>query len=499
MTQIFISYSRKDLTFIEHLAADLGKYGLDTWYDLSDLEGGSRWNMEIQKAIKDSQYVLVVLSPDSIASEWVDDEVTFARTLKKKIIPLYYRPCKELGLVYVNLNYIDIQGEKYQANFEKILRALNVGRDSIPTPAAAQPASRVANPTYTPPPQKAARPLTNANATPSSQSVARRVDVYFPVIVGVVAAIGIFIVGIFLIAKLLSSGSTPAATEPPTFLPVTTEAPAATEVPYVATEAPVAATEPPIASTITSEKDGMTMLLVPAGEFTMGSESYDNEKPIHKVTLDGFWIDQTEVTNAMYAKCVSDGACQEPSSKGSYTRSSYYDNSEFGNYPVIYVDWNKAKTYCEWRGDRLPTEAEWEKAARGTDVRTYPWGNDFDCKKGNFDDETKWDSYVVPGGENCDGYPDTAPVGSFANGASPYDALDMAGNVWEWVSDWYGETYYQSSPLSNPLGPDTGEYRVLRGGSWNLYDNGVRSANRNNDTPDFIDLNVGFRCARSLP
>jgi formylglycine-generating enzyme required for sulfatase activity len=175
---------------------------------------------------------------------------------------------------------------------------------------------------------------------------------------------------------------------------------------------------PGIGSTMTG-KDGMTLLYVPAGEFTMGSETSDNEKPIHTVNLDAFWIDKTEVTNAMYATCVDAGVCNPPSNTISYTRKSYYGDSEFAEYPVIYVDWNMAKTYCGWAGRRLPTEAEWEKAGRGTGGNIYPWGNDAPNNSLlNYNSEVG----------------DTTEVGAYPDGASVYSALDMAGNVWEWVS-----------------------------------------------------------------
>ncbi|MFZ5821841.1 MAG: SUMF1/EgtB/PvdO family nonheme iron enzyme [Chloroflexota bacterium] len=247
-----------------------------------------------------------------------------------------------------------------------------------------------------------------------------------------------------------------------------------------------------------SEKDGMVMVYVPAGEFTMGSDSGDtDEKPAHTVSLDAFWIDQTEVTNKMYALCVEAGVCDPPKQTSSDTRDSYYGNPDFDDYPVIYMDWNRAKTYCEWAGRRLPTEAEWEKAARGVDGFVYPWGNEFDGTKTNFCDKNCTFNWA---NQNFnDGYVDTAPVGSYESGRSPYGVYDMAGNVWEWTADWYGENYYSTSPLENPLGPDSGDARVLRGGSWNYDSSYVRAANRNGVDPSSTDSILGFRCSRSSP
>jgi formylglycine-generating enzyme required for sulfatase activity len=238
-----------------------------------------------------------------------------------------------------------------------------------------------------------------------------------------------------------------------------------------------------IVSTQISPIDGMVQVYVPAGSFQMGSDSGDpDEKPVHPVMLDAFWIDHTEVTNAMYTLCVEAGKCSPPSSSKSYTRDNYYGDAQYNNYPVIYVSWDNANAYCDWAGRRLPTEAEWEKAARGTDGRTYPWGNDAP------------DSNLLNFNSNVG---DTTEVGAYPSGASPYSALDMVGNVWEWVNDWYDEAYYGNSPSENPQGPASGQYRVLRGGSWSFGVGGVRAAYRDRGEPGYFSGRIGFRCARS--
>ena len=238
-----------------------------------------------------------------------------------------------------------------------------------------------------------------------------------------------------------------------------------------------------IGGTIISEKDGMTLVYVPEGEFVMGSEDEYDRSPVHTVYLDAYWIDRTEVTNAQYQKCVEAGACTPPISTSSDTRDSYFGSSAYSDYPVIYVNWNQAHDYCQWAGRRLPTEAEWEKAARGTDGRIYPWGNEVPNStllnfNGNEGDITK--------------------VGNYPQGASPYGALDMAGNVWEWVADWYDAGYYSQSPGSNPGGPASGEYRGLRGGSWRDGVDFARSASREWMDPSSSFDVVGFRCAREV-
>jgi len=248
--------------------------------------------------------------------------------------------------------------------------------------------------------------------------------------------------------------------------------------------------------------DDMTMVYVPGGTFQMGSATSDtdadsDEFPQHPVTLDTFWIDQTEVTNAQYRQCVEAGECDAPTTCN-WGEPTYGDEAK-DDHPAVCVDWYGAVAYCQWAGAQLPTEAQWEYAAKGPQGYIYPWGNEFDCSYGNFDDETEMDDYVVPGGEGCDGYVMTAPAGSFPAGDSWCDALDLAGNVWEWVADWYGSDYYENSPSQNPIGPADGSFKVLRGGSFGPAQTNIRASNRADYNPIYCLVNVGFRCVAVAP
>jgi formylglycine-generating enzyme required for sulfatase activity len=237
-----------------------------------------------------------------------------------------------------------------------------------------------------------------------------------------------------------------------------------------------------------SDKDGMVMVYVQEGKFKMGKDDpiAPDQGPMHTVSLDSFWIDKTEVTNQKYEKCVDAGACEPPAKSGSYSRDSYYGDPQYADSPVIYVDWFRAEAYCKWAGRRLPTEAEWEKAARGSDGRTFPWGEEIDCNKTNYSPEEG----------PCIG--DTSESGSYPDGASLYGALDMGGNVWEWTADWYGSEYFSNSPSSNPTGSSSGEKRVLKGGSWDDTSKYISSAYRSSwDPSDDWIYSIGFRCAIS--
>lgn len=227
------------------------------------------------------------------------------------------------------------------------------------------------------------------------------------------------------------------------------------------------------------------MALVPAGEFTMGTDNKDaneSEKPAHQVYINAFYIDKYEVTNTLYEKCVASGVCEPPVFTNSATRDSYFDNPDFTDYPVVYVDWNMALSYCEWRDARLPTEAEWEKAARGVDGRTYPWGEDVNTIYANLG--------LAVG--------DTTSVGFYEIGRSAYGVYDMVGNVWEWVADWWADGYYKASPSENPSGPVLGKFKVLRGGAYYLDTGSSKVYDRTADDPTKSYQSVGFRCAKDV-
>jgi eukaryotic-like serine/threonine-protein kinase len=258
------------------------------------------------------------------------------------------------------------------------------------------------------------------------------------------------------------------------------------------------------------------MAYAPGGEYTMGSTeedvdslmrmcrgwgwrcnrtSFEMEQPAHMVALNGFWIDRTEVTNRQYGKCVEAGACRAPATKCDWGEPTYGDASK-RDHPVVCVSWYQAQDYCAWAEARLPTDSEWEYAARGEKRSVYPWGNEFDCARVNSDEEPPEDKFS-PGGRGCDGYKQTSPAGAFPAGASWCGALDMAGNVWEWVADWY-ETYPSERQL-NPTGPSSGWAKVLRSGTWFHNPFGVRSADRDYSRPKLAWGVIGFRCAKSSP
>jgi formylglycine-generating enzyme required for sulfatase activity len=305
---------------------------------------------------------------------------------------------------------------------------------------------------------------------------------------------------IFLMTACAGQTQTPLVESTSTVLPTYTTAP--TAAPSATAEVIVTPTVTPTeapANIRVSSINGMPQVYIPAGTFHMGGydvRSAPDEFPAHEVTVDAFWMDQLEVTNAMYQLCVSAGKCTLPQNLGSQRRQEYYNAAEFKDYPVVHVTWGQAQTYCEWAGERLPTEAEWERAARGDDLRTFPWGEDKpDERFANF-------NFMVK---------DTSRVGSYPLGASPFGVLDMAGNVAEWTNDFYNFNYYANSEAANPLGPTTSSnfFRVVRGGSLGDAEINIRVSKRSsvlgsnlsalNGTKEYLgdfSPRIGFRCVQ---
>jgi formylglycine-generating enzyme required for sulfatase activity len=262
-----------------------------------------------------------------------------------------------------------------------------------------------------------------------------------------------------------------------------------------------------------------TMVFVPAGEFTMGTagaDGFPDEHPERRVSIGSFYLDRLEVTNRQYAEFVEAAGHREPVNNNPAVTlwRNHRPLDEAVDHPVVNVSWEDARDYCRWAGKRLPTEAEWEKAARGTDGRRYPWGNEWDISKANsasywagrtieFQSGADWEAFWIKGEgarlskeRGINGELLTLPVGSFPDGASPYGALDMAGNASEWVTDWFDPNYYRVAPLADPQGPDRGAIKAMRGGSWLKPAMSLRAADRDWGTMDSRPSGTGFRCAK---
>jgi formylglycine-generating enzyme required for sulfatase activity len=222
------------------------------------------------------------------------------------------------------------------------------------------------------------------------------------------------------------------------------------------------------------------MVVIPAGEFWMGADDgLKDARPLHRVYLSSYWLDKYEVTNARYRQCVEGGGCTPPKDRQAF------DDLERAQYPVTNITWNQARSFCQWQGRRLPTEAEWEKAARGTDGRRYPWGNDWNIVKSRVSNAVAANAIES--------------VGRQAASSSPYGVFDLIGNASQWVKDWYAEDFYQTSPARDPQGPLRGSFRVLRGGEWNEKPSNLQASYRGWDEVTYWGPTLGVRCAEDVP
>lgn len=523
----FLSYSRVNKDFALKLANELKAEGFSVWLDVLDIPVGARWDVEVERALTESEIFLVIVTHASSTSENVLDEIGYAIDHSKRILPVLLEKTN-IPLRLRRFQYVDFTNKSFDEGVQlakELLRNLislpTVPRNNIvektPDNAARQdsPALTTTGALRREKVEQEMRfreeetRLRQEKAVLEKQLLEERTTqerirgitaksrrgyaIFGVALLVLIASVGLLITrsspGMFGGAEQPTAEPTLRATD--ALIPITSDdtptSTATQESPPTATDAPATMT-PTDAITATpgselTDEKGIEMVRVPEGEFQMGSSKGEaDEKPVHPVYLASFYIDKFEVTNSAYRSCVEDSACEPPNHSFFFPESpnrAYYGNPDYDNYPVIYVDWRMAKTYCEWRGARLPTEAEWEKAARGPSGNTYSWGSGLDCQKANY--------------QKCVNR--TSEVGSYVDGVSPYGAYDMTGNVWEWVADWYSDSYYSTSPRNNPAGPITGQSRVLRGGSWPRYD--VTTFHRSNFAPDYNTFDIGFRCALS--
>ena len=508
--KVFLCHAHADRDPVRGLYTRLTQDGVDAWLDKAKLLPGQDWELEIRKAVREADVVVVCLSKQFNQAGFRQKEVRLALdTAMEKpegeifIIPARLEECDNLESLR-RWHWVDLFEDD---GYEMLVRALRARADRI---GATLQLKKSWLPNISSPQQSQKDNLQYQkisqveNHRPTSEVKKPKQKLTVKKLFGntVLAFWGIFVfVAIFLAWKPFFQKAELTPEDKPSQIIGTITSTETIESSATltsrSTSTPANTLIPILLPTEITDAKGVSMVLVPAGSFIIGSNADDawaecqnshganyygcgkgeylDEEPPHKVDLDAFYMDKYEVTNELYKNCVLAEICSLPSDKGRYNTSFY------NNYPIVFVSWNQAKTYCEWRNGKLPTEAEWEKAARGTDGRTYPWGQKLDCSFANFGLCTN----------------DIAIVGSYVTNKSPYGVFNMAGNVREWVADWYDENYYTNvgENENNPQGPLSGIYRVVRGGSWRLSEHYVRSANRQFSPPDISDVYTGFRCA----
>jgi hypothetical protein len=482
--KVFLCHAHSDAAEVRALYSRLKTDGVDAWMDKESLIPGANWELEIRKAVREADIVVVCLSKQFNQRGFRQKEVRLALDTAMEmpegeifIIPARLEECDYLESLqqYHGVDLFEAEG------YSRLMRALRLRAEKIGATLQSKKGilERLTAPVVKPVTKKSEI----VEKEPAPKSTPRKLPQFnfdpknaFRAFLGIVVLLGV-VLGIPRITNYFSQMEfpTPFPTSTSTFIPTfTPPPPTLTFTPALPRETspPVfTPTSAPLADEIVDAK-GIIMRLVSAGIFKMGEE-FDEEKPIHDVYLDNYYMDIYEVTNAAYKACVDDGTCQPPVYTGKYNNSIYVQH------PVVYVDWYKAKIYCEWRGANLPTESEWEEAARGTDQRSYPWGEDISCDRANYN--------------NCVG--DTTKVGSYESGKSPYGMYDMTGNVWEWVSSLYKPYPYNANDGREDM--NSSNNRVLRSGSW--YGDGYipRSVLRVRYNPTYSSDLIGFRCSRS--
>ena len=531
--QIFISHAHQDKEMAYQLADDLQAASWSTWLAWDHIRPGEKWVEMIGRGLESSGLFLLLISPAAADSYWVNYETNLAIQLESErkmvLIPLLLMPTDPIPIVWRGHQYIPLQAG-YQQAFEVLLDRL--GHEPV------VPKARPAPSKMKPPPDKPT-PVTLSASKPKTPTSAFS----FSVIPVWGWGLGVFF-GVLLFLFVLSSrwlspdagevaltgtarvdqtatqmarvrgtetavALIPLGTPTPTNIPTTTHIPIPTNTPVPPTLTPTNTPTlspfiPPPNATLGSiwirPTDQMPMVHVPAGRFMMGSDpkvdadAEGDELPQHEVILDAFWIDRYEVSNAQFAAFLNEAGNQ--SEEGAIWLEITSDfvliekrdgmfraKDGFANHPVVEISWYGAAVYCDWVGGTLPTEAQWEYAARGDDGRLYPWGNEAPtCDLANV--------------SGCRG--ETAAVGTFSPaGDSWVGAADMAGNVWEWVFDWWGD--YPDTPQTNPTGVATGGNRIRRGGSYYREAAFVRSAKRFDVPPNGRIWDAGYRCVFVRP
>ncbi len=540
--KVFLCHSSTDKPKVRELYRYLKRRGINPWFDEEHLVGGQDWQVEIPKALATSDAIIICLTKNSVDKEgYIQKEIKFAldKALEMPegrifLIPVKFEEC-EVPFTLSRYQWVDLTIESGYAKMMKALKfraaqlersTVEVSKKGVEEENLAREKEEQREATEKIQQEKTRQELERGLKKISNDSKRRIQKIEWQYrwekFVGAIryrlklfriyrTPILILLVMFAIVTPLIIdlSNRIPEliqsliATPPTTSVPlILSKSPDTVEL--TNTPLPISSSSPseiftltatPLLTEITDPK-GVPMVLIPEGEFTMGVDTPNayyigSDAPTRNVFLDAFYIDKYEATIENYKVCVSAGECSSPQTKSSAYRANYYDNPEYGNYPVIYVDWNMAKGFCEWRTANLPTEAQWEKAARGEDGQAYPWGFErtypIVCSKARF--------------SGC--WVDTSAVGSYEEGKSPYGIYDMLGNVQEWIADWYSPNYYENAPYKNPLGPTSGSMRVVRDSGW--YNEHINPFDL---TPIYIryylkptDANfyTGLRCAKDAP
>lgn len=484
--KVFLCHAKDDKAKVQKLYDFLRKQGVDVWFSAVDLLPGQDIQVEIPRAVNTSDTILVCLTRNSVDKEgYIQTEIRLAVEKSFQmpegrifLIPARLEDC-EIPYSMKRYHHVDLfkPGE-----YSRLMKALQVRATQLQLSNTEitfdnnliedQKENNVVD-SETENVDKFPPIIEGENTdvkTVISPRLAKRNSKWDAAIVvaliGLVGTISAALLGSPLLEKWFSS--TPTATI--TLTQIST--------PTMPTNTPDTSVFPmPLPSEIYDSK-GVTMRLVPAGEFMMGSNTVaSNAQPVHQVYLDDFYIDKYEVTNAQYKVCVNLGACKP------LDTTLYYDNVKYANNPVTFVDWHRAVAFCSWREARLPTEAEWEKSARGVEELNFPWGNSIDCSYANYRGANGW----------CVG--DSTPIGSYETGKSIFGVYDMVGNAMEWVSSTYADYPYNVNDGREGL--TVSALRVIRGGSWNSREPDVRITVRAYKSPSAAEFDFGFRCAKS--